>query len=47
MCCQNKGPKGVVGYREADLRLCFCICKIENILTCTTENEEYVGKIFL
>ena len=27
-CSENKGADQVRGYREADLRLCFCICKM-------------------
>ena len=26
-CSENKGADQLCGYREADLRLCFCICK--------------------
>ena len=26
-CSENKGADPLRGYREADLRLCFCICK--------------------
>ena len=26
-CSENKGPDQFCGYREADLRLCFRICK--------------------
>ena len=26
-CCENKGAVQLRSYREADLRLCFCICK--------------------
>ena len=26
-CSENKGADQLPGYREADLRLCFCICK--------------------
>ena len=26
-CSENKGADQLRGYREADLRLCFCICK--------------------
>ena len=25
-CSENKGADQLRGYREADLRLCFCIC---------------------
>ena len=28
LCSENKGPDQVRGYREADLRLCFCIYKM-------------------
>ena len=28
LCCGNKGADQLRGYREADLRLCFCICKM-------------------
>ena len=28
LCSKNKGADQLRGYREADLRLCFCICKI-------------------
>ena len=28
LCSENKGADQLRGYREADLRLCFCICKI-------------------
>ena len=27
MCSENKGADQLRGYREADLRLCFRICK--------------------
>ena len=27
LCSENKGTDQLRGYREADLRLCFCICK--------------------
>ena len=27
LCSKNKGADQLRGYREADLRLCFCICK--------------------
>ena len=27
LCGENKGADQLRGYREADLRLCFCICK--------------------
>ena len=27
-CSENKGADQLRGYREADLRLCFCICKL-------------------
>ena len=26
-CSENKGADQIHGYREADLHLCFCICK--------------------
>ena len=26
-CSENKDADQLRGYREADLRLCFCICK--------------------
>ena len=26
-CSENKGADQLRGYREADQRLCFCICK--------------------
>ena len=26
-CSENKGAVQLRGYREADLHLCFCICK--------------------
>ena len=28
ICNKNKGADQLRGYREADLRLCFCICKM-------------------
>ena len=28
MCSENKGADQLRGYSEADLRLCFCICKM-------------------
>ena len=28
LCSENKGADQLLGYREADLRLCFRICKI-------------------
>ena len=27
LCSENKGADQLRGYREADLRICFCICK--------------------
>ena len=27
-CSENKGADQLPGYREADLRLCFCICRL-------------------
>ena len=27
-CSENKGADQLRGYREADLRLCFCICRL-------------------
>ena len=27
LCSENKGADQLRGYREADLRLCFCICR--------------------
>ena len=27
-CSENKGPDQLRGYREADLRLCFHICRL-------------------
>ena len=27
MCSKNKGADQLRGYHDADLRLCFCICK--------------------
>ena len=27
-CCENKGADQLRGYREADLRLCFCIRRL-------------------
>ena len=27
LCSENKGDDQLCGYRTADLRLCFCICK--------------------
>ena len=27
-CCENKGADQLRGYREADLRLCFCLCRL-------------------
>ena len=27
LCCENKGADQLHGYRAADLRLCFYICK--------------------
>ena len=32
MCSENKGADQLHGYREADLRLCFCICKKSGFL---------------
>ena len=28
LCSENKGADQLCGYREADLRLCFLICKM-------------------
>ena len=28
LCSENKDADQLRGYREADLRLCFCICKM-------------------
>ena len=33
-CSENKGADQLRGYREADLRLCFCICKLL-VFSCT------------
>ena len=27
-CSENKGTDQLRGYREADLRLCFCLCRL-------------------
>ena len=27
LCSENEGTDQLHGYREADLRFCFCICK--------------------
>ena len=27
-CSENKGADQLRGYREADLHLCFCICRL-------------------
>ena len=27
LCSENKGADQLRGYREDDLRICFCICK--------------------
>ena len=27
-CSENKGANQLRGYRKADLRLCFCICRL-------------------
>ena len=27
-CCENKGADQLRGYREADLRLCFRLCRL-------------------
>ena len=32
-CSENKGTDQLRGYREADLRLCFRICKKKGFLT--------------
>ena len=32
MCSENKGADQLRGYREADLRLCFRICKKHGFL---------------
>ena len=32
-CSENKGADQLRRYREADLRLCFCICKKAAFLT--------------
>ena len=32
LCSENKGADQLRGYREADLRLCFCICKKNGFL---------------
>ena len=28
LCSENKGADQLRGYREADLRLCFCLCRL-------------------
>ena len=28
LCSKNKGADQFCGYREADLRFCFCLCKL-------------------
>ena len=36
-CSENKGADQLRGYREADLRLCFCLCKLL-VFSCTGSN---------
>ena len=31
--CENKDADQLRGYREADLRLCLCLCKTFDFLT--------------
>ena len=33
LCSENKGADQLRGHREADLRLCFCICKNGFLMT--------------
>ena len=43
-CSENKGADQLRGYREADLRLCFRICKKPVFSRCgsnTTKGEKY------
>ena len=41
-CSENKGADQLRGYREADLRLCFRICKLL-VFSCTGSfNNTYI-----
>ena len=37
-CSENKGADQLRGYREADLRLCFRLCKLL-VFSCTGSND--------
>ena len=42
MCSENKGADQLRGYREADLRLCFRICKLL-VFLCSGSNVLAAG----
>ena len=35
LCSENNGADQLCGYRAADLRLCFCICKKQVFSSCS------------
>ena len=41
-CSENKGSDQLRGYREADLRLCFRICKIRFLTTRLNYDAEHL-----
>ena len=53
MCSENKGADQLRGYREADLRLCFRICRLfvfpwgGSFIDVMRLNENYLIYIFM
>ena len=45
-CSENKGADQLLGYREADLLLCFCICKKTVFSRCGSFNLINDGFMF-
>ena len=43
LCSENKGADQLRGYREADLRLCFRICKMLYILYTQTDTRNEIS----
>ena len=49
LCSENKGADQLRGHHEADLRLCFCICKMLVFSRCGSSsfNKKNIKKSFL
>ena len=46
LCSENKGADQLRGYREADLRLCFRICK-KPVFSRRGSNDNRNGTVFV